>query len=153
VTRVREDRGDAIALASVGLAGVIALGAALIEAPLHPATAQPPTWDVDEVPGWRSGTPMRAMDREIVAAVRSGQVERSAMPDLFPDRPYRVRLAGSPATREFRWVLVDLDRDGGWDERWDLGEPGQILRTVSRDPGAMGHEVLYTLAHGRWQAH
>jgi hypothetical protein len=93
------------------------------------------------------------MDHDIIAALQSGTVERTAMPDVFPDRPYKVRFAGSPTTQQFAYVLVDLNRDDKWDERWDLSEPGQIKRTVEHDPEAQGEKVTYTLVKGRWQPH
>jgi hypothetical protein len=162
------DQDGSIALAALGVAGVIVLVTAAVRSrDSIPVPAQPPSssspaaaaemaspkWDTVEVPSWNAGVPMRAMDREIVAAILSGHVDRTSMSDLFPDRPYQVRLAGSAAARQFRWVLIDLNRDGAWDERWDLGEPGQIQRTVTRDPDARGSEVMYTLVHGRWQPH
>lgn len=112
-----------------------------------------PKWDTEEIPSWKVGVPMRPMDRDIVAVILSGHVERTSMLDLFPDRPYQVRLAGSAALNQFRFVLIDLNRDGKWDEKWDLGEAGQIHRQVMHDPDSAGQEVNYTLAHGRWQPH
>jgi hypothetical protein len=122
-------------------------------AALEPRVTPQPVWDTEEIPGWKTGVAMRPMDRDVVAALRSGRIERTSMLDLFPDRAYRVRLTGSARQQQFRWVLVDWNRDGVWDERWDLGEPGQILRTVTHDPDSMGHEVMYTLTHGRWLPH
>jgi len=93
------------------------------------------------------------MDHDIIAALQSGTVERTSVPDVFPDRPYRVRLAGSPVTQVFAYVLVDLNRDDKWDERWDLTKPGAIERTVEHDPNGEGQKVMYTLVKGRWQPH
>jgi len=93
------------------------------------------------------------MDHDIIAALQSGTVERTSMTDVFPDRPYRVRFAGSPASQTFEHVLVDLNRDDKWDERWDLTKPGTIERTVMHDPNAQDQPVMYTLVKGRWQPH
>jgi len=93
------------------------------------------------------------MDHDIIAALQSGTVARTSMPDVFPDQPYKVRFAGSPETQTFAFVLIDLNRDDKMDERWDLREPGTIKRTVFHDAGAEGREVNYTLVRGRWQPH
>jgi hypothetical protein len=114
---------------------------------------QPPKWSTEEDPRWKVGVPLRPMDRDIIAALQSGHIERAAEMDLFPDKPYQVRLAGNPEKQQFRFVLVDLNRDGKWDEKWDLGEPGQIKRNVEHDPNAIGQAVMYTLVNGRWQPH
>jgi hypothetical protein len=114
---------------------------------------QPPKWSTEEDPRWKVGVPMRPMDRDIIAALQSGHIERTAELDLFPDKPYQVRLSGNPTMQQFRFVLVDLNRDGKWDEKWDLGEPGQIKRSVPHDPDGAGHDVMYTLVNGRWQPH
>ena len=113
----------------------------------------PPKWDTEETPTWRVGVPLRPMDRDIIAVLLSGHVARTAMPDIFPDRPYQVRLAGNPDEGQFQYVLIDMNRDGKWDERWDLSQPGQIRRQVPHDPDALNREVNYTLTHGRWQPH
>ncbi len=118
-----------------------------------------PHWDTEEDPHWKAGVPLRPMDRDIIAALQSGKVERKDVVDVFPDKPYRVRFAGSPATQVVAFVLIDLNRDGKpdspdqWDERWDIREPGTIKRTVTHDPDAQGQQVMYTLIKGRWQPH
>jgi len=122
-------------------------------APASDSGAPGRRWDTEEIPTWKVGVPMRPMDRDIVAALVAGHVDRSRVIDLFPERAYQVRLAGSAETGAFPYLLVDLNRDGTWDERWDLTKPGEIRRTVTHDPDAYGREVTYTLAHGRWQPH
>ena len=119
----------------------------------------PPRWDTQEDPHWTAGVPLRPMDHDIIAALQSGKVERKDVVDVFPDKPYKVRFAGSPANQTFVYVLIALDRTKAtdnkdqWDERWDLSEPGSIKRTVMHDPQAQGHQVMYTLVKGRWQPH
>jgi hypothetical protein len=93
------------------------------------------------------------MDHDIIAALQSGTVERKDVADVFPDRPYKVRFAGNPATQTFAYVLIDLNRDDQWDEKWDLSVPGAIKRTAFHDPQAQGQEVSFTLVKGRWQPH
>ncbi len=132
--------GDASAAASTGAAG-------------DASGWTPPHWDTEEDPHWTAGVPLRPMDHDIIAALRSGTIARTSVPDLFPDQPYHVRLAGSPVTQTFAYVLIDLNRDDKWDERWDLTKPGAITRTVEHDPSAQGEKVVYTLVKGRWQPH
>jgi hypothetical protein len=128
-------------------------GDAAASANTDAAAPSRPHWDTEEDPHWTAGVPLRPMDRDIIAALQSGTVERTSMTDVFPDRPYKVRFAGSPASQTFAYVLVDLDRDDKWDERWDLSEPGTIKRTVEHDPLGEGQKVMYTLVKGRWQPH
>jgi hypothetical protein len=142
-----------------GAAGSAAAASASAE-PVASASAAPapsayrPNWDTEEIPSYKVGFPLRPMDMDIIAALRGGNIDRTNILDVFHDRPYRVRFAGDITTQQFRFVLVDLNRTGTWDEKWDLSEPGQIKRTVMHDPGALNHvEVMYTLTHGRWQAH
>jgi len=135
-----------------GSGGAVPQGGGSSGAPSSSAWT-PPKWDTEENPAWKVGVSLRPMDHDIIAALQSGHVERSQVTDLFPDKPYQVRLAGSPATQQFRFVLIDLNRDGKWDERWDLGEPGQIKREVMHDPDALGHDTMYTLNQGKWQPH
>jgi hypothetical protein len=115
-------------------------------------SAARPKWDTQELPNW-PGLPLRPMDHDLIDAMLSGHIARQSMLDLFPDRPYRVRLVGSADMQLFQFAMIDLDRDGKWDEQWDLSKPGQIQRHVAHDPAAGGHEVMYTLAHGKWQPH
>jgi hypothetical protein len=116
------------------------------------STPEKQRFDLHEDPNFTLGLPMRPMDHDIFAAIADGALERKRLPDLFADRPYRVRLVGSVAERHFGMVMIDLERDGSWDERWDL-QPGQVLRDVKKDDAAGGQPVRYTLAHGRWQPH
>lgn len=112
-----------------------------------------PHWDTEEDPHWKAGISLRPMDHDIIAALQSGTVARTAMPDVFPDRPYDVRFAGNPETQTFAYVLVDLNRDGTIDEKWDLTKPGAIERVVFHDPDARNQKVMYTLVKGKWQPH
>jgi hypothetical protein len=93
------------------------------------------------------------MDHDIITALQSGTVDRKDYIDVYPDRPYKVRFAGSPTTQTFAYVLIDMNRDDKWDEKWDLTQPGTIKRTAFHDPDALGEEVMYTLVKGRWQPH
>jgi hypothetical protein len=107
-------------------------------------------FDLTENPQARAGIPLRPMDREIFAAIMGGRIERTRMNDLFPDRPYRVALVGSVAERRIGLVMIDMNRDGKFEERWDL-KGNDVVRSVQQDPAAEGAGVKYALAHGRWQ--
>ncbi len=96
--------------------------------------------------------PIRPMDRDIFDKITTLKLERTQMRDVFPDRPYRVAFLGSLVERRIGRVHVDLDRDGKFDERWELTKGG-VVRIVQADPAAGGATVTYSLAHGRWQPH
>ena len=117
-----------------------------------PTPPQPQTFDLTENPHAHAGVPLRPMDRDIFAEITALKLERAQMKDVFPDKPYRVVFVGSVSERRIGAVMVDLDRDGKFAERWEL-KPGNVSRIVLHDPSANGTEVKYTLAHGRWQVH
>ena len=109
-------------------------------------------FDLAEDPSFQAGVPLRPMDKDIFAALADARLERTRLLDLFPDRPYKARIVGSVAERRFGGVLVDMDRDGKWDERWTL-KGNEVIRLVPDDPTGGGTEIKYSLAHGRWQVH
>jgi hypothetical protein len=110
-------------------------------------------WQTTEDPNWHVGIPLREMDKDIFAKLKDPALERTALPDLFPDRPYKVQVFGSLAEQRFGLVMVDLTRDGKWDEKWDLMRPGEVVRHVEHEAAANGQPVTYTLVHGKWQPH
>ncbi len=112
----------------------------------------PQIFDTVEDPKWKAGVPMRDMDRDIFAQMQNPNLDYKLLTDLFPDKPYKVRLVGSVVERRYGLVMIDLDRDGKWDERWDL-RLGQANRVVEHDPASDGQRGQYTLAHGKWQPH
>lgn len=116
------------------------------------ATGEPVAFNLTERPDFKSGVPLREMDCDIFALLQSLKLERTQMRDVFPDRPYKVTFVGSIAERRIGLVMIDLNRDGTIDERWDL-KKGGVMRMVPKDPGANGQQVTYSLAHGRWQPH
>ena len=134
----------------VGTTG--AVGTTVNPASPAPSAPGPQVFDTVEDPNWKAGIPMRDMDRDIFAQLKNDDLDRSKLADLFPDRPYRVRLIGSVTEHRFGLVMIDLNRDGKWDERWDL-RAGQVMRNVEHDEGSGGQRVQYTLVHGKWQAH
>jgi hypothetical protein len=149
----------------VGSLGVLLGRASNTEAPsASPATqhsasaapqpeAEPPQhFDLTEDPRSHAGIALRPMDRDIFALINGLNLERNQMKDVFPERPYRVAFIGSLAEKRIGLVMIDLDRDGTFEERWEL-KRGEVDRTVPKDPAAGGNPVKYTLAHGRWQVH
>jgi hypothetical protein len=151
------------AFIGVGVTGVV-VGRATSPAPAPPppaptasqsaeTTPEPPQqFDLTEIPGYATGIPLRPMDRDIFAEILSPKLERSKMRDVFPDRPYRVTFVGSASEHRIGLVLVDMDRDGKIDERWELKKT-EVRREVEKDPATDRQAVRYTLAHGRWQLH
>jgi hypothetical protein len=124
-------------------------------APAPPSSEPPIQLDLTEDPRATAGIPLRPMDRDVfaeIARATSGQLERIRMKDLFPDRPYKVTFVGSVAERRIGLVLIDLNRDGTYEERWDL-KRNDVVRSVQNDTFAEANVVRYTLAHGRWQVH
>jgi hypothetical protein len=119
--------------------------------PDAPPTREAMQFDLAEDPAFHSGFALRPLDRDIFAAMADPHLDRTRLPDLFPQSRERVRLLGSVAEGRFAQVLIDRDRNGTWDEKWDL-KPHEVSRVVTSDPGS-DTAVRYTLSHGRWQAH
>jgi hypothetical protein len=116
------------------------------------AAHKPQVYDSKPEGGFQAGISLRPMDTEIFDAIAKGGLDRNAHLDLFPGRPYHVKLIGSLADQWIGMVVIDMERDGKWDERWKLKED-RVERTVFRDEFSGGMEVMYTLNHGRWQPH
>lgn len=108
-------------------------------------------FDVTENPKFKGGVSLRDLDRDIFAKLNDlDHLKREEMRDVFPDKPYLVRFIGSVATKNIGYVLVDINRDGKIDERWEIRD-GSVRRTVPNDPNAADTEVRYQLGQGRWQ--
>jgi hypothetical protein len=116
------------------------------------AALPPQIFDNVEDPTWKAGIPQRDMDRDIFAKMKDPQLDRNSLADLFPDKPYKVRLVGSATEHRYGLVLIDLDRDGTWEEKWDL-RPGQVHRHLDHDPASDGRPGDYTMVKGKWQPH
>jgi hypothetical protein len=119
-------------------------------APASSATAQ--VFDTIDTNVAHGGVTLRDMDRDIFAEITAATLERERMKDVFPERPYRVQLIGSLTERRIGFVLVDLDRDGKNEEKWEI-RSGEVNRTVFNDPATNGQPTKYNLRHGRWQVH
>jgi hypothetical protein len=117
------------------------------------SSSAPPKFEVEADPKWQVGVELRPMDRDIFARLMSESLKREELPDLFPDRPYRVRVVGSVYEHRYGLVTIDFERDGKEDERWEIRE-AEVQRTALRDPATPKRPpTLYTLRKGRWQPH
>ena len=90
-----------------------------------------------------------------LAALAYGQLEPV---HLFPSKPYRVKTIGSMKPRKWTSVvLVDLERNGTWDERWDLTSDDVVRtnfkkpRTEDDDVSAAPSDAKLSLRQGTWQ--
>ena len=89
------------------------------------------------------------MDADIFDALAHRPLSRTDLFDLFPDRPYHVRLVGDTLRHRVRAVLIDLERDGTWEERWDLDDT-TVTRRVLQRPAGPGAGTPFALRSGRW---
>jgi len=109
-------------------------------------------FDLTENPQLKIGIQLRDLDRDIFARLNDlDHMSREQMADVFPDKPYRVRFIGNLADKHIGIVLIDLNRDGTTDEKWQLMDDGSVKRTVPMDHNANDTEVRYQLGNGRWQ--
>jgi hypothetical protein len=109
----------------------------------------PQHFDLKELPEFKAGVGLRPMDKEVFERLADPKLQRTDLLDLFPDRPYKVRVVGSVQERRYGMVMIDADRNGKWDEKWVL-KGDQVLRTVMAEDEP---PIEFNLAHGRWQAH
>jgi hypothetical protein len=141
-------------LVAVGGAILVAVAAlAIWKLTTRPSTPPPKAhkaqiYDVEPDPRMTIGVPLRPMDRDIFDAIAKDDFRREQLPDLFPDRPYRVHLTKDFIENRIIVLLIDLDRDGRYDERWQL-QPEGVTRYIT--PATNGPESLpFRLRKGRW---
>jgi hypothetical protein len=97
----------------------------------------------------QAGFALRPMDYDIFEVLEKSEYGREDMLDLFPTQPYHVQMFGSFQDHWIRAIRIDLERDGTWDEHWELGQ-----RTVKRTqvrPGAL--PIPSELRPGHWLPH
>ena len=100
----------------------------------------------------RPGFPLRPMDIAIFEFLaKGGEFQRDQLKDLFHDRPYKVKLVYSPVEHQIKIVAIDLDRDKGVDEVWELGA-GAVKRKLLHQ-SLPSTPAYYTLSGGRWLPH
>jgi hypothetical protein len=112
----------------------------------------PVRYDLEENPKFQVGARLRPLDRQIFEQLMNPDLTRERMDDLFPTLPFRVRVGGSAAEHRYGLVLIDLNRDGKWDERWVL-DGQEVTRIAFTDPATGGRETMYNLRGARWQVH
>jgi hypothetical protein len=108
----------------------------------------PQVYDYKSPSKFQAGVPLRPMDIDIFEALAGGKLQRTDLPDLFPNRPYRVRLIGSAEERWITSALIDLDRDGKPEEAWEMKEDTIIRRDIV--PGKPAAGTPYALRPGKW---
>jgi hypothetical protein len=137
---------------AVMLLVVLGIGAFRLRRPAG-ITAPGQTFDYKPGPNHSpGGVPVRPMDVDIFSAIEKGNLTRAQLLDLFPDRPYQVKLVANGETRRVGIVLVDLHRSHKWDERWQLRDDGVFRYTHGADDNA-SPEILFTLRAGYWIPH
>jgi hypothetical protein len=115
-----------------------------------PMTAPGQTFDYRPRPQVNpGGVLVRPMDADIFGAIEKGNLTRAQLLDLFPDRPYHVKLVADGGDRRVNFVLIDLQRAGHWDERWEIKPDGVFRHTASGSPT----DVMFTLRVGHWIPH
>lgn len=117
---------------------------------LHRAPAtelpRPQVYNYKPDPRFQAGVPLRPMDIEILEALARGHFDRAQLLDLFPGRPYHVKLIGSPGDGRIDLLAIDLDRNGIWDEQWRLKPETVERRTFDKE----GPGIPFVLRNGRW---
>jgi hypothetical protein len=147
--RFRFDPHIVIAVALVPVAAII-----LAFGPHRPAAPEqkPQAYDYKPHPNLKpGGVPLRPMDNDIFAAIERGRLTRAQLLDLFPDRPYHVKLVADSAEHWVNTVVIDLDRNGRWDERWELKKEG-VFRHTHGGPDD-SDQIMFTMFGGFWIPH
>ena len=164
----RSPRLVLVAAAALAVAAVGALGLRAARAPgaveetrpvgnvvpprpgVAPPVAHPPqTFQTTPGPHPGLGTALRTLDIDTFDRIARADYQRQEMLDLFPGRPYHVKLAGSFTARLITTVMVDVERDGRFDERWDLTKDGVFRRVIG--PGQeFDAATPFMLRNGLW---
>jgi hypothetical protein len=112
----------------------------------------PPAQTFNYVPSGRSkaGIPLRPMDTDIFEAITKNHLTLERAMDLFPDRPYHVKLVADLQSQRVLGALIDLDRDGRWDERWQMRTDGCTRTPLSTKNGDGSRS--FNLVDGHWVA-
>ncbi len=96
------------------------------------------------------GTALRPMDREILAALAKA-APGAKLKDALRGKPYKVDLYRDDGSATVNRLKIDLDRDGTWDEKWDVeGVPpaAKVKRMTAKGPEAW--EDAFRLDGERW---
>jgi hypothetical protein len=119
-----------------------------------PPAHGPQTYDYKPTEYSKTGVELRPMDIDILELIpHATEMKKEQLLDVFPDRAYRVQLSKNALDNWINFVMIDLDRDGKWDEKWQL-KPGEVLRYTrseeSRGTGVSSDGTPYKLRPGRW---
>lgn len=138
-----------------------AMSAAPSSSPPDPSTSRgiPPAfgaWDggkqvydlEEHAGGQKSGPGIRPIDREIFDYIASGRAKPGMNDDIFPKQPYRVKVFRIVANGPVTHVWIDMNRNGKWDERWDL-KADQVDRHIA-DADDENYDTDARLRNGRW---
>jgi hypothetical protein len=107
------------------------------------------SYDLEEhVGGQTFGPKVRPIDREIFDFIAKGQAKPGMSDDVFPKKPYRVKTLRIGQNGLVVKVWVDLNRNGKWDERWDL-TADQVDRHIDTDDGE-NYDTDLRLRNGHW---
>lgn len=112
----------------------------------------PPAQTFDYIPSGKikGGIPLRPMDTDIFEAIMRNHLTLERVLDLFPDRPYHVKLIADLQSQRVLGALIDLERDGRWDEKWEMRTDGctRVLLTAQNS----NESPSFSLVTGRWVA-
>jgi len=166
-----EPRSPRVALVAVAAVAVLVLGAVglrVVRRPgevgestpaapvarprpgVSPPVAHPPQiYQTTPGPHPGLGQPLRTLDIDTFDRIARADYQRQEMLDLFPGRPYHVKLVGSFTDRWIDAVMVDVERDGHFDERWDL-KPDGVFRRVIGPGQEFDAATPFMLRNGLW---
>jgi hypothetical protein len=110
---------------------------------------EPEKFPSDPDPRKLPGLPLRPVDRQVFALLaKGGELTREQLMDAFPTATYKVKLVYSGVEHKIRVIAIDHDRDGKFDEGWQLS-PGKVNRRALKEVKP-GEATFYTLSYGLW---
>ena len=115
---------------------------------LVPDAGRPQVFDVGFHPG--DGPLVRPMDKEIFAFIAAGIAPAGQSKDIFPKQPYRVDVFREGPDGLFTKVMIDVNRNGKWEEMWLLTDQ-EVFRKESVDDNG-SYRDFTTLRMGRWKS-
>ena len=98
----------------------------------------------------KGGISLRPMDTEIFQAIERNHLTLDRVLDLFPDKTYKVKLIADLQSQRVIGVMIDLDRDGRWDERWEMRTDGCTRHLLTAKNS--NESPSFALVQGRWIA-
>jgi hypothetical protein len=106
----------------------------------------PQVFDTGIHPG--DGPLLRIMDKEVLDYIASGKVPAGVTHDAFPKATYRVDITRDGAKGLVTKVMIDVNRNGQWEEVWALTESEVSRKYSLKDDG--NYLSFATLRAGRW---